>query len=83
MAKRGGQLNKGPFSTEEIERVLTREGWGRVNSKRHLALKHPTKRGKVSMSPGWGHVRYDSEVFASIAAQAGLTKKRLLQLLNQ
>lgn len=84
MAKRGGQLNKGPFSAKEIERALVRlDGWYRVKGKRHIALKHPTKRSKVNMSASWDHVTYGSDMFTSVAKQAGLTKKRLLQLLNQ
>lgn len=83
--KRGGpQLNKGPFSAKQLERALVKgDDWYRVPGAKHIALKHPAKRGKVNFSASWTSLKYGQETFRSVARQAGLTQRELLQLLNQ
>lgn len=82
--KPGGRLNKGPFTASDFERALGLDGWERIKGKtRHPAFKHPAKPGKVNYGTNWSGVMYGHQTFEGVAAQAGLTKRQLLQLLNQ
>jgi predicted RNA binding protein YcfA (HicA-like mRNA interferase family) len=82
--KPSGRLNKGPFGFADLDRAVRADGWIRIKGKtRHPSYEHPHKLGKVNISIGWSDVMYHHETFASVASQAGLTKKQLLKLLNQ
>lgn len=83
MSPKRKQLNKGPFTAKQIERALTRgDGWFRVPGSNHIALKHPSKPGKVSLSENWDSVKRGQLVFKSIARQAGMSQDELVQLIN-
>lgn len=80
--KRGPQLNRGPFTCNDLERAIRRDGWEPGRSRKHLNFVHPTKPGKVSLDAKWTGIRANDTMFRSVARQAGLDKKDLLLLLN-
>jgi hypothetical protein len=45
-------------------------------------LAHPTKPGKIPVKQGWTALRAKCPILKGIARTAGLSDKRLLELLN-
>lgn len=59
------------YSSREILKILQKDGWYRVNYEGdHLQLKHPTKKGRVTLT----HPKKDIPIktVKSIMEQAGL-----------
>lgn len=80
--KKGSKLHRGPFTCADLKRAIKADGWESAKNKKHLNYEHPTKRGKVSLDEKWTGIRANDTMFRSVARQAGLTNKELLQLLN-
>ncbi len=80
--KPGGRLSHGPFTFADLEAAIRRDDWQEANHGDHPNYKHPTKPGKVQLDKKWTGVKKGSVVFKSVARQAGLTQKQLLELLN-
>ncbi len=65
----------------ELLRALRRDGWEQVRqSGSHVALRHPTKRGQVTV-PKHASTILKPKTLESILEQAELTKDDLRELL--
>lgn len=65
----------------ELLRALRRDGWLEVNKAgRHVQLKHPTKRGKVTVGLHTGKM-IPPHVLASVLKQASISSDELRDLL--
>lgn len=80
--KRGG-LNLGPWPPAQIRRALESDGWCVASGGPHTQLRHPSRRGKVTVDMNWkGGVHYRDAVFGFMASQGGYTRKELRDLVN-
>jgi hypothetical protein len=75
-------LNRGPFTGDEIAKALMREGYAREPGGRHPCYSHPKRPGKVQVSFKWTGVKAGSDIFNSLVRQTGYSKDGLLRLLN-
>jgi len=80
--KPSGRLSHGPFTFADLEQAIMNDDWLEADHGDHPNYKHPTKSGKVQLDKKWTGVKKGSVVFKSVARQAGLTQKQLLELLN-
>ena len=60
------------MKVREVEKILRNDGWYQLRSKpgSHMQFKHPTKKGKVTVSDHPGDI--DPGTLKSIFEQAGL-----------
>lgn len=80
--KRGPRPNRGPFSYSDLVSAFESDGWKMEAGGKHPQMRHPTKRGKISLSPSWTGVKVGSTVWRSMCRQAGMTSTELIALLN-
>lgn len=78
-----GQLKRGPFTANDVRRVLERDGWTKRAGGNHEAWEHPTKPGKFMVSGKWTNLRAGDKVLAGMCRTCGFSKKELLILLNE
>jgi len=81
--KPSGRLKRGPFNFVDMETAIGLDGWVPDGHGDHPNYTHPSKAGKVQLDKKWTGVKKGSMVFRSVASQAGLTQRELLNLLNQ
>ncbi len=69
------------ITAAQLLRALRRDGWEQVRqSGSHVALRHPTKRGQVTV-PKHASIILKPKTLESILEQAGLSKDELRELL--
>lgn len=85
--KSSGTLKRGPFTFKDLEKALKADGWtrrkGHRRGSKHHCYEHPTKTGKPVLAEKWDSIQANDQMFRSVAAAAGLSKRRLLELLNR
>jgi hypothetical protein len=80
---RGKDLRRGPFTTKDVKRVLTADGWARKPGGGHQTVwEHPTKPGKFPVSEKWTELRAWDPILKGMVRTCGIGKKQLLQMLN-
>jgi predicted RNA binding protein YcfA (HicA-like mRNA interferase family) len=80
--KPSGRLNRGPWTGKQIADALFSQGYYEQPGGSHPQLKHPTRRGKVTIDYKWTGIKAGSQMFNSVARQAGYTKQQFLRLMN-
>ena len=80
--KPSGRLSKGPWTYDDIRKVLESQGYTSEKGAAHPQWRHPTRPGKVSLDKKWTSVKTGQMVFDSLARQTGYGKKGLQRLLN-
>lgn len=83
MSRRKRHNSRGPFTFADLYRAFKRDGWIEVQHGKHVNMKHPTKKGKLQLNKKWDGVRAGDGMFNSLCRTSGLSKKQLLDLLNQ
>jgi hypothetical protein len=84
--KPGGRPWRGPFTYDHLRQAVEALGFkkctGDAGGTRHEQWEHPSGGGKVGLSKKWTGVKKGSVTFRGVAAQAGISQKRLLALLQ-
>jgi hypothetical protein len=81
----GNRLNRGPFTTKDIKRVLKADGWvsSTKRGKGHQTVwTHPTKPGKFPVSESWTALRAWDPILKGMSRTCQIDRDRLLKLLN-
>lgn len=68
-----------PLTTADVVRMLRYDGWLEVKGTTHRNFEHPTKPGKVQVSPGWVGVKPGSNPWRGLLAQTGWSKDELMR----
>lgn len=80
--KPSGKLSTGPWTFDDLRKILEAEGYVRREGAGHPHWEHPSRPGKVSLDEKWTGVKCGSLVFNSVGRQSGYGKKGLQRLLN-
>ncbi len=81
--KPSGAMRRGPFAFQDLERAIKLGGWKLEGHGDHPNYNHPRKSGKVQLDKKWTGIRANDTIFSSVARQASLSNRQLLQLLNE
>lgn len=83
--KRGKLRKLPPLDAGDLMRMLTADGFRRVEGTKHLAFEHPGRpgSGKVSVSLKWTGLKFGSFALQGVMAQAGWTKDDVRRLYAQ
>ncbi len=81
--KPSGNLNTGPFTTDDVIRALKLLGALRSSGGGHQEVyTHPTKGWKVPVSQKWTSLRHGDPIIKGIARTTETAPRDFLRLLN-
>lgn len=81
--KSSGRPYRGPWTCSQMLAALRANGW-EVRSQKgsHLHLRHPGRRGKITLDDNWTSVKAGSLPFRGLREQGGYASDELIAILN-
>jgi hypothetical protein len=81
--KPSGQPKRGPFTSDDVKRMLKKDGWTSRSGGDHQSVwEHETKPGKIPVSEAWTGLRAKCPILKGMARTMGLSDDEVLKLLQ-
>lgn len=81
--KPSGRHHRGPWTGSQMLAALETNGWETQSQKgSHLHLRHPRRRGKITLDDNWTSVKAGSLPFRGVREQGDYTSDELIAIFN-